>query len=114
MANIFTETHDLSLVRGDDWRYEIPVIDSNNAAFDWTGYTSPKSEMRRNIDDPNIIADLAPDIETGLVRLNQAAANTLNIEPGTYYYDFEVVFPDLTKQTLIRGKITVIADVTLP
>ena len=113
MANIFTVSHDISLIRGDDWRYEIPVIDSNNAAFDWTGYTSPQSELRRNVDDPNPIATFTVELESGLVRLNLAKALTANIEPGNYLYDFEVIFPDLSLQTLINGKFTVVADITL-
>lgn len=113
MANIFTETHNISLVRGDDWRYEIPVVDSNNTPFDFTGYTSPQSELRRNIDDPNPIATFTVTLSTGIIKLTLAKASTALIEPGTYLYDIQLTFPDTTLQTIIRGDFRVVADVTL-
>ena len=113
MANIFTETHNISLVRGDDWRYEIPVIDSNNALFDWTGYANAASELRRNIDDPNPIATFTVTLSTGSIKLALAKASTVNIEPSVYLYDIQLDFPDGSLQTIIRGTLTVVADVTL-
>ena len=113
MANIFKVTHNISQVRGDDWKYTIPVKDTNNADFDWTGFTTPQSEMRRQIDDPSPVAVFTVTLETGKVILELANTSTVNIEPGTYVYDIQVIFPDLRKQTIIGGNFTVEADVTL-
>ena len=59
MANIFTATTTITLRRGDDWDYEIPVKDSNNDDYDFTGWTNAKCQVRKNADDTNYVIEFS-------------------------------------------------------
>jgi len=115
MPNIFKESHAIEITRGDDIDYEIPVTDSNNAAFDFTGWTAFASHVRPEANSENTTLEFTGGnivATTGKITLTAAKALTAVIAPNTYTYDIEAIDPDTVQRTIIGGTFTILPDVT--
>lgn len=115
MANIFFESHSIVLKRGDSWNYEIPVTDSNNQAFDFTGWTNFKSQVRTQADATNVTIEFTGatiDVVTGIITLIADTAATTLLTPNVYTYDIQADLPSGQLITFIGGTFEITTDVT--
>jgi len=115
MPNIFKEAHAIEITRGDDIDYEIPIVDSNNAAFDFTGWTAFASHVRIAPESENTTLEFTGGnivATTGTITLTAAKALTAVIKPQVYFYDIEAIDPDTVQRTIISGTFTMLSDVT--
>lgn len=109
----FPATYNFNYYRGDTYTFTISPKNADGTEFDLTGYfpqmtitngTTSQEVTTVQIIDNVIYATLTPSLRTYLV-------------PGTYTYDLEVhtvVSGAIDKvYTLIAGRITVVADITV-
>lgn len=114
MANISLVTHNIRLVKNDDWNYNITVVDASGNPFDFTGWTG-KAEMRKTETSANVILTFQTPttmvLTAGNINLNAPKANT-GMNSGAYVYDIEFVDDAGESRTLIKGVFTVVEDIT--
>ena len=114
----FTERELSAFAKGDDWQVEFTIKDENNTVIDITGYQywlTIKSDLSSA--DPGDGQDYAlasgVDAAAGQVTLTIPRATTRNLTAGTYWYDLQQKDTGGLIQTLLRGRVRVVDDVTL-
>ena len=102
--------------RGDTVYFNIAITDDAGSPVDLTGATVYFT-MKKNIDDPDP-GDLQKAITThtdptqGKTQIKLDSSDTDNIDPGKYFYDFQVTLANGDKITIESGILEVLADVT--
>lgn len=101
----------LEITRGDDVSFCLALQD-----FEPNTLSAAYFSVKEKIDDNNYIIQKA--LNSGItinsdndIQVTIAAADTDNIELGTYYYDLQVTI-NSTKQTILKGKFNVTYDIT--
>lgn len=107
---------DLKYVRGDTKPFQISLTDSLGAAVDVTGYTALWTiNARKNPDDiVNQVLSLSGSI------VNPASGGRFEFAPtandtdlvGDYYYDIQITDDVGKKETVLKGMITFVQDIT--
>lgn len=107
---------DLKYVRGDTKPFQVALTDSTGAAVDVTGYTVLWTiSTRKNPDD---IVDQVLSLAGSIV--NPASAGRFEFAPtandtnlvGDYYYDIQVTNDVGKKETILKGMVTFVQDIT--
>ena len=105
-------TTTITRVRGDDW--SIPgAIAADGAAVNLTGATVT-SKLRRHYDSTasTSFTVTVTNAAAGELTLSLADTATAVIDPGTYYYDVQVVAGSTTTTYGAGSVLVVAADVT--
>lgn len=109
---------DLTIYRGDTYKLPLRLRERNTngtagAPLDLTGCTI-KAQARTDEDGSTPLASftVTPDADptTGLFTLSLTVVQTKALRGGVW--DVEVTWPDGTVSTYLKGKVTVLKDVT--
>jgi uncharacterized membrane protein YkoI len=124
MASI--PTYDIKFQQGDTEKFEFKrkTKDLNGAlvnAYDLTG-AEIRMQARASASDKTAVLDLSSQSITGdniefdvadcRVTVNVSDATMASIKPGDYVYDIECTFADGKKKKLVKGSLSVEAEVT--
>ena len=106
----------LQIDRGATFSSDVTVTDTDNEAFDLTGYTA-EAKMAKGYEATNTRVTLSTTINsptTGVITLSLNADQTKTLDaPARYVYDVEITkTSDSTITRVIEGIITVNPDVT--
>jgi hypothetical protein len=105
--NIFIE-------QGTDFQLTMNIADETGAPLDLSTYEA-YSQMRRSYDSPDAV-DITVDIsdaENGEVTLFIPHVDTVNLRPGRYLYDVEIVSVDNVISRILEGQALVSPGVTV-
>jgi len=108
----------LRVDQGATFSSDVTVTDTDNSAFDLTGYTASAklstgyASTRTRV---NFTTSIASDPTTGVITLSLTADQTNALEaPARYVYDVEILrTSDSTITRVIEGIITVSPSVTI-
>lgn len=106
-------SRDISIYQGDTYVHELRIKDSANANVNITGRTYSgqiKISKRSSAITANFTANITNGAN-GIVQFTLTPETTANIDPGTYYYDFQQI-DGVVKLTLVAGNAVVSGDVT--
>ena len=106
-------SRDISIYQGDTYVHELRIKDSASANVNITGRTYSgqiKVSKRSSSITANFTASIT-NAANGIVQFSLTPELTSNIEPGTYYYDFQQI-DGVIKLTLVAGNAVVSGDVT--
>ena len=108
---------DLNFNEGDDFPYQITVVDSDGTAVDLTGYTFYMTVKKKKGDsDTQAILKKTvtsiPDPELGIVTITIDRADTLNFTAGVYPYDIKYKDASGDVRTLLIGYYNLVQGVT--
>jgi hypothetical protein len=106
-------SRDISIYQGDTYVHELRIKDSNSANINITGRTYSgqiKVSKRSSTVTANFTATIT-NAANGVVQFSLTPAQTANIDPGTYYYDFQQL-DGVIKLTLVAGSAVVSGEVT--
>ena len=106
----------LTIDQGATFSSDVTVKDSNNNAFDLTGYTA-SAKMAKGFSSTRTRTSITCTISTpatsGIVTLALTADQTTNLDEGRYVYDLEILQTSSSTVTrVIEGIITVRPQVT--
>ena len=109
----YPQNVDLSCYRGQTWKRNIYVTDSDGEIVDLTGMTV-KAQIRKDFNSATLIQEITCTVTAaqGKVALSIAAGDTVNIQPGRYVFD--VKFTDGNDEVqyyicgnfIVRGRVT--------
>ena len=103
--------------RGDTQIYKLILKDPNGNPIDLTG-AAIWFTMKRNPNDPDANAVVQKkvtnhiDPTNGVTEVRLEASDTANIQPATYFFDFQYVSASGEVRTLLAGKVKVLMDIT--
>lgn len=103
--------------RRDTFEVNINFTDADGNDFVFTTHTA-KMEVRTALanDGGTVLVTLNSPSEivmtTGRVQLIKDKAN-MDIDPGDYFYDLQITYPDATVRTWVQGAFVVTDDVTV-
>lgn len=106
-------SRDISIYQGDTYAHELRIKDSANANVSITSRTYT-GQIRKKRNSDTAAATFTSQITNGangIVVLSISPANTANIAPGSYVYDFQETNGAVVT-TLITGTCTVIGEVS--
>ena len=112
------ELKDNELIHGDSRTIKATFKKVDGSLYDLTGATAyltlnksknPTSDGTAAIQ--KIVTDI-PEPESGIVRFKIIPADWENVDPGTYWFDVQLVDAGQNKLSRKREEITVIADIT--
>lgn len=113
------QTHDIALYREDTVWEELIVLDTDDVAFDLTGFTA-EAQVRTHVDGP-VVLDLTvtvTDAATGAVLVESPTPTTdLDLGPDEEgAWDLQIVSSAATPLifTAFSGAVTFTEDVTNP
>ena len=106
----------LTIDQGATFSSDVTVKDSNNNAFDLTGYTA-SAKMAKGFSSTrtrtSITCTISAPATSGVVTLSLTADQTSNLDEGRYVYDLEILQTSSSTITrVIEGIITVRPQVT--
>ena len=106
----------LTIDQGATFSSDVTVKDSNDNAFNLTGYTA-SAKMAKGFQSTKtrtaITCTVAADATTGVITLSLTADQTSDLEDGRYVYDLEILQTSSSTVTrVIEGIITVRPQVT--
>lgn len=111
-------TYDLVIYQGDTKRFKMVVKNGPDGGpftvIDITGCT-PAAQIRDSEDSAGISATFACTVTNaagGETTLLLTPAQTAAMTPGEKVWDFQILFPSTDKFTYIKGKVTVLPEVT--
>lgn len=109
-------TYSPTFVQGDDWEMPLSFTDDAGDPMDLTGYSFLAQARTRAAASSTAFAFTVDttDAATGVIVLSVANATTDDVGPGRYEWDLQWTDPDSKVRTLMRGVITVIAEVARP
>jgi len=111
----------LSLTRGDDISYTLTFKKLDGTPYNiknWVVFFT----LKTNYDLPDTQASLQKIVTSfadstsgtsGVAVVSLAAADTCNLEPMEYYYDFAVRTSANKSLTIVKGKFDLLYDVTI-
>jgi hypothetical protein len=113
---IAQQTYDFSpAIYGDTWDGVIMQLLVNDVPKDITGASIRMSLVK----SPDTAAVATWSTANGRISISDAANGeitfipfTMNIAVGTYYYDIEYTFADNSIKSYVKGKFTVVNDIT--
>ncbi len=110
---------DLELIRGDSQIFTITVRDSNGVVVNLTGaylWFRAKRKMS-DVDEDAVITKttgagiVVTNAAGGIATISISTANTDGLMPGSYRYDVQVKDAANEVNTVLRGRLRVLADV---
>ena len=106
-------TQDLVFVRGDTETVSVTMTTDGTTAIDITGRTY--SSQLRTAPDATVVSATAtcavPTGTDGKVNVVFSATSTASLSPGYFYWDLQENASG-TITTVLKGQVTVLADVT--
>lgn len=106
----------VKIFRGDTWTRAWTIRDAENNVIDLTGATA---RLHIRDENDNLIyaatmdnGSISIDAPNGTIYLTVDASITRNMNPGTYYFDIEVTYPNGTVKTYEQEKLKVMKDIT--
>lgn len=121
MADATPAVRDITIYQGDTYTLQFRVRAQNTdgtpgAYIDLTGAT-PKAQLRSAPQSTTVIAEFAATLDnqttnTGGVTLTLTAAQTAALTYDSMAWDAQVTYPSGTVTTYLRGKATLLYEVT--
>jgi hypothetical protein len=108
----------LNHIRGDNLSRLITIEYADGVAFNLTGYTvffTIKNLDDEGTDDANAVFTKSWTSHSDAINgetLLTATASEMSIEPNLYKYDIQIKSPTGAINTLIRGEVLIINDIT--
>lgn len=115
------DTYDLTIDQGADWfwtiRWKVGATQRSATPVDLTNFTA-RMQVRESTDSSTAIISLTtenghivvgPD---GSFQMNISSSDSASLPSGKFVYDFEAVSPTGIVTKLVRGKFSVVAEVT--
>lgn len=83
-------------------------------ALDCSAYTSPEADIRATADGSEVETFTfdAARKAVGVYVMTMTDTETALLTPGSYVWDWQIVDGDSKVRTLLRGAVTIVADVT--
>lgn len=110
--------YNTTIDQGADWYLTVTYENPNGTPINITNYTSAL-QIRSLPSDPTTVLSLSTGSgititgATGTVEVHATAAQTRDIDEGTYYYDLEITAPNTGVVTrLVQGQVVVSPEVT--
>jgi predicted metalloendopeptidase len=111
------ETENLEIVRGDDKFYNLTFTDSNGDPIDITGWTIFfTAKLRKNQTDSEglqVNVSVHTDAVNGETQIHLPNTDTINLQPGNYYYDIQAKKDNGNIFTILMGKLKVYEHITI-
>lgn len=103
----------LVIDQGTDFQAKIDLTDTDDGAFDLSGYTV-FSQMRKNYAASSAAATFATqhNDDQGQITLSLTNTQTNVLDPGRYLYDVEIVSGAGTITRVVEGIVTVTPGIT--
>jgi len=105
---------ELNLDQGTTFETTLDLTHDDGTAINVAGYVF-SSQIRKSYYSTNATATLTVstiDVANGKIRLSLSAAETANVRPGRYLYDFKMTNTEAVTTRVIEGIITVTPQVT--
>jgi hypothetical protein len=109
---------DLEAKRNDQFYFPFQVLDDNSSPVDYSVFTSAKLSLKQSENSTDALLSFTSTGATNTIDVSGKGqgnfivqCDQLNIEAGTYLYDFEVR-TSTKRVTPLSGKITVTQDIT--
>ena len=102
----------LSLYRGDDFSFTMPVTHQDGSAYDLTGCTI-LAQIRATAmaaDPPTAV--FTSSVATNIITLSLAGTASAAIAVGTYVWDCQITDASAKVHTIAAGAVTMTADVS--
>ena len=103
-------TVDLALYAGDDFRFDVTVLDAAGLPADLTGQTAT-AQIRPARDSDVTLADFDTTIEGNVIHLHLDHDQSIKLTPRAVW-DVQIAGSDIT--TLASGNVTTTGEVTRP
>lgn len=109
-TDLLPKRYDITVYRGDSYKFNMVFRDNQNEPVDVTGWTASSQIL----DTSNLVQTPAVDVSI----LGDPAGGTFEVDfgkrssSGTFRYDVEFTLPDGSVRTYIGGVFTVVADIT--
>lgn len=115
--------YDLTLYEGDSVSFSFRARSRTSTGgpgpyYDLTGCT-PKAQIRFSEDDETVVAEFTAVLgdqtdsdEKGMVKLSLTSAQITDWAAEEAVWDAQVTWPDGRVQTFLKGKVTVVKEVT--
>lgn len=103
------------LFRGDSRDYSLTFTDDEGDPIPITGWKVYFTLKKNEWDSKTVVKkDVTEheDAEGGNTVISLAPADTNDLEPGDYFYDFQVKKPGGDILTVAKGKLKILADIT--
>lgn len=110
-ASALPSNYDLVVYKGDYLELFVNITDAGGSPIDLTGAT-PKAVLKSDYSDRNPIPFTTAVSGTGQVSLLLSSAQTSQLLPGSYIWDFQVTTASGQTRTYIAGDVTVYNEVT--
>jgi len=110
---------DVEVTRRDSTPFSFTLQDENGDAINITGYTSftltvdPSDEPENTSENLFNITATFPAPLTGVITFSPSIANHTQ-DPGDYFFDVEQIDDNTKVRTIIKGKYTILPDITQP
>ena len=110
---------DVEVTRRDSTPFSFTLQDENGTAIDITGYTSftltvdPSEEPGDALSNLFQITAAFPTPLTGVITFSPSILNHTH-DPGEYFFDVEQIDDNAKVRTIIKGKYTILPDITQP
>lgn len=102
----------LVIDQGADFETTIEITDDDGNAMALTDYTA-RSQIRKHYSSSNAVAfTVTVDEGSGEVVLSLSANATIDMMPGRYLYDVELVSPANTVTRAVEGIVTITPNMT--
>lgn len=99
----------ITMVRGDTLSFGLELVNEellDTAYFSCkTSYSAEEYAFQKSLEDG------ITEEDAGIYKIRVAPEDTADLDPGTYYYDFEIG-ANGDKFTIIWGTLTLLPDVT--
>jgi hypothetical protein len=112
-------TYNLSIDQGSDWTKIFLWQDSHGTPVNLSGFTA-RMMIKVNASDSSSVVTLTTEntrimlYADGHIVLSIAGTISEKVKPGSYVYDLRLTGPSYPNKILLRGSVTVIANVTRP
>lgn len=103
----------LVIDQGTDFSALIDVLDTDDSAYDLTGFTAT-SQMRKNYASASPAATFTASHNGALGQITLTLANSItsDLDPGRYLYDVEIESAGGTITRVVEGIVTVTPGIT--
>jgi hypothetical protein len=101
---------DLAVYAGDDFRFDVTVLDGDGLPADLTGMTA-SAQIRPTRDSDITLADFDATIEGNVIHLHLDHDQSIKLTPRSVW-DVQIAGSDIT--TLAGGNVTTTGEVTRP
>lgn len=114
MANDIDDVN-ITRKRGDNYPFQWTLTDSSGTAVDITGYSftmvaDPASDPTDSSDNVLSLTGTLSDPTNG-VFLFSPTTEEMNITPGTYFYEVQMIDASANVRTIVEGQFTIEQDI---